>query len=117
MIGTLKDPKTPMLSRGMEAAVERVLHDWTGGQVSPIEAGLQRFDPAVKGVLDYGAVARYYCSVQPVADVSGGRKGVRAPSLPPPSAHGHPASPNCWSLSIVARPYRKGTSADATTDR
>lgn len=69
VIGTLKDLATEVQSRGMEAAVERVLHDWTGGQVAPIDDTLGFFGAPAKGVIDYGEVAQYYRSIRPVADV------------------------------------------------
>ncbi|MCF5647559.1 glycosyltransferase, partial [Pseudomonas syringae] len=45
---------------GMDGALERVLHDWTGGNTSEIKDSLQKYWPVNGSVLDYGDVATYY---------------------------------------------------------
>lgn len=47
---------------GMDAAVERVLHDWTDGAVPDISDTLQPFWPMEGSVLDYQSVASHYMS-------------------------------------------------------
>lgn len=45
---------------GMDAAVERVLHDWTGGNVADIRHELSPYWPLNGSVLDYSEVADHY---------------------------------------------------------
>ncbi|KPY14201.1 glycoside hydrolase family 99-like domain-containing protein [Pseudomonas savastanoi] len=45
---------------GMDGALERVLHDWTGGNAPEIKDSLQKYWPVNGSVLDYGDVAAYY---------------------------------------------------------
>jgi lipopolysaccharide biosynthesis protein len=45
---------------GMDAGVERVLHDWTGGNVQDIRGYLNKYAPVKGSVLEYADVANYY---------------------------------------------------------
>lgn len=45
---------------GMDAAVERVLHDWTAGGVVEIKSSLNAYWPINGSVLSYGDVADFY---------------------------------------------------------
>ncbi len=45
---------------GMDAGVERVLHDWTSGSVAEINNDLQQYWPLNGSVLPYAEVAQYY---------------------------------------------------------
>tara|TARA_R100000541_G_scaffold340_21_gene2626 strand:+ start:2746 stop:7764 length:5019 start_codon:yes stop_codon:yes gene_type:complete len=49
---------------GMDAAVERVLHDWTGGAVADIRHELNPYGPINGSVLDYSEVADHYMHKQ-----------------------------------------------------
>ncbi len=49
---------------GMDAGVERPLHDWTAGAVSDISAQLQPYTPLHGSVLDYAEVAAHYAAQQ-----------------------------------------------------
>ena len=44
----------------MDAGVERVLHDWTSGEVSPINESLDFFEPCTGSVLPYQDVVDFY---------------------------------------------------------
>lgn len=44
----------------MEAGVERVLHDWTGGDVPDVSSELRAYEPLQGSVLPYDQVADYY---------------------------------------------------------
>lgn len=44
----------------MDAAVERVLHDWTDGGVPEIKQNLNAYEPLLGSVLSYNAVADFY---------------------------------------------------------
>jgi lipopolysaccharide biosynthesis protein len=63
VIGTLKDGIDDIRAQGMDAAVERPLHDWTGGAVEPIDGTLNYFGNRVHGVLPYDKVASHYAGV------------------------------------------------------
>lgn len=54
------DPRT----YGMDAGVERPLHDWTDGAVPDISAQLQAYTPMHGSVLDYAEVAAHYAAQQ-----------------------------------------------------
>ncbi|MBN2793028.1 MAG: glycoside hydrolase family 99-like domain-containing protein [Desulfuromonadales bacterium] len=54
------DPRT----FGMDAGVERTLHDWTGGAVPDIRDQLQPYQPLHGSVLDYDQVASFYAEQQ-----------------------------------------------------
>lgn len=45
---------------GMDAASERVLHDWTGGAVPELKDTVQAYRPVEGSVLDYGEVVAHY---------------------------------------------------------
>ena len=45
---------------GMDAGVERPLHDWTNGNVTDIRATLHAYEPLKGSVLAYPQVAQYY---------------------------------------------------------
>ena len=47
---------------GMDAAVERVLHDWTAGAVPELKNSLTTYGPIDGSVLDYNSVADHYMS-------------------------------------------------------
>jgi lipopolysaccharide biosynthesis protein/protein-L-isoaspartate O-methyltransferase len=53
--------KTP-LEFGMDAGVERVLHDWTAGSVPDIRDSLQQYTAMNGSALSYPAVADFYSS-------------------------------------------------------
>jgi SAM-dependent methyltransferase len=69
VIGTLKDGASEVKSHGMEAGVERVLHDWTDGSVTPIDSQLIAFATPPVNVLDYSEVSDFYKRQKPLADV------------------------------------------------
>ncbi len=48
---------------GMDAGTERVLHDWTDGNVRDIRDSLYAYFQLNQSVLDYGDVANYYMSL------------------------------------------------------
>jgi len=50
---------------GMQAGVERVLHDWTDGNVRDIRHTLTAYHPLNGSVLDYNEVADYYMAQEP----------------------------------------------------
>lgn len=64
VVGTLKDDQDAVVRQSMQAAVERVLHDWTGGAVAPIDSTLTFFEEPASGVLDYKDVAHHYMNKQ-----------------------------------------------------
>jgi lipopolysaccharide biosynthesis protein len=45
---------------GMDAGVERVLHDWTGGEVDEMKSSLASYMPINGSVLSYNEVANFY---------------------------------------------------------
>lgn len=49
---------------GMDAGVERTLHDWTDGAVADIRDQLQPYEPLHGSVLDYDQVAGFYAEQQ-----------------------------------------------------
>lgn len=60
VVATLTRGATSPSDYGMDAAVERVLHDWTGGAVPDIRDELLAYGPLNGSVLDYSAVADHY---------------------------------------------------------
>jgi len=52
----------------MDAGVERVLHDWTSGEVSPINESLDFFEPCSGSVLPYQDVVDFYCQQSQTKD-------------------------------------------------
>ena len=60
VIATLTRGATAPEHYGMDAAVERVLHDWTGGAVDDIRHELKPYHPLNGSVLDYSEVADHY---------------------------------------------------------
>ncbi len=60
VVATLTRGATAPQDFGMDAAVERVLHDWTGGAVADIRHELNPYWPMNGSVLDYGEVADHY---------------------------------------------------------
>lgn len=60
VVATLTRGTTSPRDYGMDAAVERVLHDWTDGAVPDISSKLRAYSPLKGSVLDYGAVANHY---------------------------------------------------------
>lgn len=60
VVATLTRGATQPAHYGMDAAVERVLHDWTGGAVADIRHELKPYWPINGGVLDYCEVADHY---------------------------------------------------------
>ncbi len=47
---------------GMDAGIERVLHDWAEGQIHPINHLLHKYWPVHRNVLNYEEVAEYYAN-------------------------------------------------------
>lgn len=60
VVATLTRGATSPGDYGMDAAVERVLHDWTDGAVPDIRDQLAAYQPLNGSVLDYTAVAEHY---------------------------------------------------------
>lgn len=60
VIAVLTRGATSPRSFGMQAGVERVLHDWTDGNVRDIRYTLAAYRPLNGSVLDYNEVADYY---------------------------------------------------------
>lgn len=60
VVATLTRGATSPKDYGMDAAVERVLHDWTGGAVPDISGRLTAYQTLSCSVLDYTAVAEHY---------------------------------------------------------
>lgn len=60
VVATLTRGATAPEHYGMDAAVERVLHDWTGGAVNDIRHELKPYRPLNGSVLDYSEVADHY---------------------------------------------------------
>lgn len=55
---------------GMDAGVERVLHDWTNGQVPDIKELLDTYEDMTGSVLNYNEVADYYMHQPPTTTFS-----------------------------------------------
>lgn len=60
VIATMTRGATAPQDYGMDAAVERVLQDWTGGAVENIKEQLRPYGPINGSILDYDAVADHY---------------------------------------------------------
>ncbi|MBY8957981.1 glycoside hydrolase family 99-like domain-containing protein [Pseudomonas sp. MIS38] len=60
VVATLTRGATAPQDYGMDAAVERVLQDWTGGAVPDINNQKQPYWPINGSILDYSAVADHY---------------------------------------------------------
>jgi lipopolysaccharide biosynthesis protein len=60
VIATMTRGATAPQDYGMDAAVERVLQDWTGGAVENIKDQLRPYGPINGSILDYNAVADHY---------------------------------------------------------
>lgn len=60
VVATLTRGATAPQDYGMDAAVERVLQDWTGGAVPDIKHQLRPYGPVNGSILDYTAVADHY---------------------------------------------------------
>lgn len=60
VIATMTRGATNPMDYGMDAAVERVLQDWTGGAVPNIKDTLRPYMPINGSILDYDAVADHY---------------------------------------------------------
>ncbi|WP_167767850.1 glycoside hydrolase family 99-like domain-containing protein [Stutzerimonas stutzeri] len=60
VVATLTRGATSPHDHGMDAAAERVLHDWTGGEVPDIREQLQEYWPLNGSVLNYSSVADHY---------------------------------------------------------
>lgn len=60
VVATMTRGATAPQDYGMDAAVERVLHDWTGGAVADIRHELRPYWPMNGSVLDYSEVADHY---------------------------------------------------------
>ena len=59
-IGVLTRGARQPAALGMDAGVERVLHDWGGGAIPEIKDQVDAFQPLYGSVLDYDAVASHY---------------------------------------------------------
>ena len=68
VVATLTRGATSPKDYGMEAAVERVLHDWTDGAVPDIRGQLAPYWPLNGSVLNYEAVAQHYMDKSLEAD-------------------------------------------------
>lgn len=68
VVATLTRGATSPHDFNMDAAVERVLHDWTEGAVADIRSDLQPYWPLNGSVLDYTAVADHYMGKELDAD-------------------------------------------------
>lgn len=60
MVAVLTRGATHPAEFGMDAGVERVLHDWTAGGAPEIKQGLEPYAPINGSVLSYDDVANYY---------------------------------------------------------
>lgn len=60
LVATLTRGATHPAEFGMDAGVERVLHDWTGGGAAEIKATLRPYAPVNGSVLSYDDVASFY---------------------------------------------------------
>jgi len=60
MVATLTRGATHPDDHGMDAAVERVLHDWTADAVQDTRSQLRPYWPLEGNVLNYGEVAEHY---------------------------------------------------------
>jgi lipopolysaccharide biosynthesis protein len=60
VIATLTRGAQSAYEVGMDASVERVLHDWTDGNVKPLNEKLSFFEDFEGSVLNYSDVASYY---------------------------------------------------------
>ena len=68
IVGVLtRDAKSPD-DFGMDAGCERVLHDWTDGNVKDINNDLYHYWPITRSVLSYEEVADYYMRQPPKTD-------------------------------------------------
>lgn len=65
VVATLTRGATHPRDYGMDAGLERVLHDWTAGAVAPITERLHAYQPLRGSVLPYEAVARHYAEQDP----------------------------------------------------
>jgi lipopolysaccharide biosynthesis protein/SAM-dependent methyltransferase len=68
VVATLTRGATSPRDFGMDAAVERPLHDWTGGAVAELRSTVKHFWPVNGSVLDYSAVADHYIEKEVSAD-------------------------------------------------
>ena len=62
IVGTLTRGALDPIQYSMDAAVERVLHDWTGKKVKRINESLSIFKKIKNDILDYKDVANFYMS-------------------------------------------------------
>lgn len=62
IIGTMTRGANNPTDYGMDAAVERVLHDWTSKKVLGINNSLKQYEKIRNDVLDYKSVANFYKS-------------------------------------------------------
>ena len=60
IVATLTRGATSPTDYGMDAGIERVLHDWTDGNVPEMKQTLMQYDPMNGSVLNYDDVAKYY---------------------------------------------------------
>lgn len=60
IVATLTRGASSPLDYGMDAGAERVLHDWTNGNVSEMKNNLKQYIPVKGSVLNYKDVADYY---------------------------------------------------------
>lgn len=65
VVGTLKDAPATLIEQKVDAAVERVLHDWMGAAAKPIDDQLKFYEEPATDVLDYADVARHYINERP----------------------------------------------------
>lgn len=68
IVATLTRGATTPLDYGMDAGVERPLHDWTGGVVPDIRSQLTPYRSLNGSVLDYSEVARFYMNANTQKD-------------------------------------------------
>lgn len=68
VVGVITRGATDPSAYGMDAGVERVLHDWTDGSVPELKHSLRPYSPINGSVLSYVDVARFYAQQQDSKD-------------------------------------------------
>lgn len=69
-IGVLTRGASQPAALGMEAGLERVLHDWGGGAIPELKNTVDAYQPLHGSILEYNAVAAHYEANRPVKDAT-----------------------------------------------
>ena len=70
LIGILTRGAKEPTDHGMNAGLERVLHDWGGGSIPEIKDTVDAYEPLYGSILDYDAVASHYENFAPQSETT-----------------------------------------------